>query len=186
MYWFIFSQNHDVRYIYNILYLGKTSRLCDHVLYSVRETIMEADSPEVVSEGVSDSFDDDDFGDFEEAEENGAPIGSVEENTGNSDEDTERIRRYLTTTMTPDEYEQMFRNDLRAAGMHWNVEDARKAADNDPICQRRFTDLEGPDMYGSVLAMERPEPSEDEKDPMKMARDVRRKVVEDLVGFSIK
>ena len=139
----------------------------------------QQDSPPVVSDDGD--FDDDDFGDFEEAEENyvsdqavGMPVGL----------DTERIQGYMTTTMTPDEYEQMFRNDLEAAGMGWKREDAIKSLDN-PVCQRRFTDLEGPDMYGSLLVMERPEPSEDEKDPMKMARRVRSKIVEDLVGFPI-
>lgn len=148
-------------------------------------------SPVPVVSQDDDSFDDDDdFGDFEEADEDPVQQQQDEEKgaIGLSEEahqEDERIVQYMTTTLTPDEYEDMFRADLKALGMGWNCEDARSMVREDPLCQKRFIDLEGPDMYGDLLVLKKPEPTEEEKDPMKMSRDIRVKVLEDLVGFPL-
>ena len=105
--------------------------------------------------------------------------------SGEAHQEDKLIVQYMTTTLTPDEYEEMFRADLKALGMGWNCEDAMNMMREDPLCQKRFTDLEGPDMYGDLLVLKKPEPTEEEKDPMKMSRDVRVKVLEDLVGFPL-
>lgn len=135
----------------------------------------------------SDGFDDD-FGDFEEADETSPPrdndtntvaIENVDGLAGGIarheiGDDKIDASRYISAALTPDEYEQMIREDLKKIGMEWNNDDSI-------VSSEKFTDLEGPDRYGSLLALKEPEPSEDDLDPMKMSRDVRFKLVQELL-----